>query len=49
MTANALHPHTVAVSAGRPAAVPGGPLNVPIVPALALLSCRVDRVKRQVT
>ena len=42
MTANALHPHTVAVSAGRPAAVPDGPLNVPIVPALALLSCRVD-------
>lgn len=40
MTANALHPHTVAVSA--PAAVPGGPLNVPIMPALALLSCRVD-------
>lgn len=36
MTANALHPHTVAVSAGRPAAVPDGPLNVPIVPASAL-------------
>jgi hypothetical protein len=27
---NALHPHTVAVSADRPAAAPDGPLNVPI-------------------
>jgi hypothetical protein len=27
MTAGALHPHTVAVSAGRPAAVSDGPLN----------------------
>jgi hypothetical protein len=27
MTGNAVHPHTIAVSAGRPAAVPDGPLN----------------------
>jgi cystathionine gamma-synthase len=31
-----LHPETVAIRAGRPAAVPDGPLNVPITPASAL-------------
>jgi cystathionine gamma-synthase len=34
--ASALRPETVAISAGRPAAVPDGPLNVPITPASAL-------------
>jgi cystathionine gamma-synthase len=29
----ALHPETIAVIAGRPARVPGGPLNAPLVPA----------------
>ena len=34
--ASGLRPETVAISAGRPAAVPDGPLNVPITPAAAL-------------
>ena len=32
----ALHPETVAITSGRPPAVPDGPLNVPITPASAL-------------
>lgn len=31
-----LHPETLAISTGRPRAVPDGPLNVPITPASAL-------------
>src|SRR5262249_46388800 len=31
-----LHPDTVAIRAGRPPAVPDGPLNVPVTPASAL-------------
>jgi len=31
-----LHPDTLAISTGRPPAVPDGPLNVPIAPAAAL-------------
>jgi cystathionine gamma-synthase len=36
MTIGAGHPDTVVISLGRPAAAPGGPLNVPITPASAL-------------
>jgi cystathionine gamma-synthase len=32
----ALHPDTVTIHAGRPAAIPDGPLNIPITPASAL-------------
>ena len=31
-----LHPDTLAISTGRPPAVPDGPLNMPIAPAAAL-------------
>jgi cystathionine gamma-synthase len=31
-----LHPDTLAISTGRPPAVPDGPLNIPIAPAAAL-------------
>jgi cystathionine gamma-synthase len=34
--AGGLRPETVAISAGRPARIPDGPLNVPITPASAL-------------
>lgn len=34
--AKSLHPNTVTIHAGRPAPVPDGPLNVPIIPASAL-------------
>jgi cystathionine gamma-synthase len=34
--ASGLRPETVAISAGRPAPTPDGPLNVPITPASAL-------------
>ncbi|MDQ6810886.1 MAG: hypothetical protein M3Z95_03175 [Actinomycetota bacterium] len=30
------HPDTLAISTGRPPAVPDGPLNMPIAPAAAL-------------
>jgi cystathionine gamma-synthase len=36
MTAMPLHPDTLAISAGRPPAVPDGPLNIPITPAAPL-------------